>query len=203
MKLYGSTTSPFVRIVRIAAIELGLGDRLELVPTVVKPTQANRDYAATVNPIRRVPALETDAGAIIVDSRVIAEHLDLEAGTGKLTPPEPRARVACLNRHAVLTGGIEALVLAMYETKLRPDALRWDAWVDDQIDKAHAALDWAEARADAFDGFRLDTIALVAFLGYARFRFAEIDWAASRARIAALDEAAAARASVALTIPQE
>ena len=37
MKLFMSATSPFARKVRICAIELGLIDRIELVPTAVAP----------------------------------------------------------------------------------------------------------------------------------------------------------------------
>ena len=33
LKLLGSITSPFVRKVRVVAMELGLGDRIDLVPT--------------------------------------------------------------------------------------------------------------------------------------------------------------------------
>jgi len=47
MKLYGSLTSPFVRTCRIAAIELGLERDVVLTPTVVRPTQPNRDFGAT------------------------------------------------------------------------------------------------------------------------------------------------------------
>lgn len=61
MKLYGSLTSPFVRTVRIAAIELGLGAQVELAPTVVRPTEPNRAYGDRINPLRRVPALETES----------------------------------------------------------------------------------------------------------------------------------------------
>ena len=41
MKLTYSAASPFARKVRIAAIELGLIDKIEFVPTSVAPAQAN------------------------------------------------------------------------------------------------------------------------------------------------------------------
>ena len=43
MKLTFSPASPFARKVRIAAIELGLVDKIEFVPTTVVPAQANDD----------------------------------------------------------------------------------------------------------------------------------------------------------------
>ena len=41
MKLTFSPASPFARKVRIAAIELGLIDKIELVPTAVAPATPN------------------------------------------------------------------------------------------------------------------------------------------------------------------
>ena len=45
MKLTFSAASPFARKVRIAAIELGLIDRIEFVPTSVAPATANDEYS--------------------------------------------------------------------------------------------------------------------------------------------------------------
>lgn len=176
MKLYGSLTSPFVRAVRIAALELGLDEKIIFVPTVVRPTQPNMDYGTGVNPLRRVPALETGDGNVLVDSRIIIEHLNALV-SGALVPADAPSRIAALNRHAAMAAATEALVAAMYERKLRPSDKRWDAWADDQIDKAAQALTWAEARADQFFGtFDIGTIGLVCLIGYAQFRFPETDW---------------------------
>jgi glutathione S-transferase len=203
MKLYGSLTSPFVRAVRIAAIELGLDGEIDFAPTVVRPTQPNRDYGAGVNPLRRVPALEARDGAVIVDSRVIIEYLATLA-KGAVIPADPAARIDAFNRHAVMSGATEALVSAMYESKMRPEAKRWPEWRADQVDKAGAALDWAESRVGQFRrDFDIGAIGLVCLLGYASFRFAEIDWLKSRSGLAAFVEDAARRRSVFETGPVE
>ena len=194
MKLYGSLTSPFVRGCRIAALELDLA--VEFEPTVVKPTEPNRAYGAEANPLRRVPALMTDEGEALVDSRVILEHFD-NVGGGRLIPAQADERVACLNRHAVVAGATEALVSAMYETRFRPEPLRWGAWAEDQVDKAQAALDWVEARADAYGAaFDIAAIGLVCLAGYAAFRFPETAWLDGRPAIADLLRACARRESV-------
>lgn len=201
MKLYGSVTSPFVRTVRIAAIELGMDGEIELVPTLVRPTQPNRDFATTVNPLRRVPALETDTGDVFIDSRVIVEFLN-KAAKGHVVPRGAAARIACFNRHAVFSGATEALVSAMYETRLRPEERRWPEWAEDQIDKAQSVFDWAEARAeDVTAEFDLAAIALACLIGYARFRFASIDWLSRRPLLAAFATAASQRKSVESTVP--
>lgn len=203
MKLYGSLTSPFVRTVRIAAIELGLDGEVELTMTVVRPTQPNRDYGVAVNPLRRVPALETDDGDVIIDSRVIVEFLNNRAN-GLLIPREFDARISCFNRHAIVSGATEALVSAMYETKLRPEERRWKDWAEDQIDKAEAAFVWAESNIDDFSAaFDLSAIALVALIDYAGFRFSHIPWLKRLPSVAAFAAEANRRPSVRDTAPRE
>lgn len=203
MKLYGSLTSPFVRAVRIAAIELGLESEVEFAPTVVRPTQPNRDYGAGVNPLRRVPALETNDGDVVIDSRVIIEYL-CTLSNGVVIPAEPMARIDAFNRHAVASGATEALVSAMYELKMRPAEKRWPEWRSDQIDKAQAAFDWAGERTGAFGrAFDVGTIGLVCLIGYAEFRFPEIDWFEGRRRLQNFHKSAAQRRSVMETRPVE
>jgi len=85
MKLTFSPASPFARKVRIAAIETGLIDKIELVPTTVVPGQPNDEYTK-LYPLKKLPALIADNGEVIVDSYVIVEYLDELAGGGKLIP---------------------------------------------------------------------------------------------------------------------
>jgi len=59
MKLSFSPASPFARKVRIAAIELGLIDKIEFVPAAVVPGQPNDEYSH-INPLKKLPALILD-----------------------------------------------------------------------------------------------------------------------------------------------
>src|SRR5215217_9037435 len=83
MKLTFSPSSPFARKVRIAAIELGLIDKIEFVPATVVPGQPNEEYSR-ITPLKKLPVLMLDNGDLIVDSYVIVEYLDELAGGGKL-----------------------------------------------------------------------------------------------------------------------
>jgi glutathione S-transferase len=85
MKLTFSLASPFARKVRIAAIELGLIDKIEFVPATVVPGTPNDEYSQ-INPLKKLPALILDNGDVILDSYVITEYLDELAGGGKLIP---------------------------------------------------------------------------------------------------------------------
>ena len=64
MKLTFSPASPFARKVRIAAIELGLIDKIELVPASVAPGTANEEYQR-ISPLKKLPVLILTNGDVI------------------------------------------------------------------------------------------------------------------------------------------
>ena len=66
MKLTFSPASPFARKVRIAAIELGLVDKIEFVPATVAPGTANDDYSR-ITPLKKLPVLILNTGEVILD----------------------------------------------------------------------------------------------------------------------------------------
>ena len=175
MKILYSPASPFVRKCLVAAHELGLNDRIERVPAAAHPVKRDPAVVAT-NPLGKVPALITDDGATIYDSRVICEYLDALAGH-RLIPREGPARWQVLTAQALADGIMDAAVLTRYETALRPEALRWSDWSTGQLAKVSAALAEFERRAADF-GDRVDIalIALGAALGYLDFRFASFAW---------------------------
>jgi glutathione S-transferase len=205
VKLFYAPQSPFARKVRAAAIEVGLGDRIELVAASVMPGRKNQEYAAKINPLRKIPALELPSGEVLVDSSVIGEYLDAAAGGGKLIPTAGEARWRVLAQHAIAQGMTDAVILVRYETAVRPEPQRWSTWIDDQWDKAWTGLDWFEARAASAlaTGATLDLsqLALACFLGYVDFRFPDAGWRKRAPEVAAWLDRAAARPSLAETRP--
>src|SRR6201995_5872320 len=85
MKLSFSPASPFACKGRIAAIELGLIDKIEFISATVVPGQGNDEYSK-INPVKKLPALILDNGDVVLDSYVIVEFLDELPGGGKLIP---------------------------------------------------------------------------------------------------------------------
>src|SRR6516165_8570811 len=81
MKLTFSAASPFARKVRIAAIELGLIDKIQLVPVTVKVGEPNEEYSK-ITPLKKLPVLILDDGEVILDSYVIVEYLNELTGGG-------------------------------------------------------------------------------------------------------------------------
>src|SRR3954451_8553872 len=119
MKLIFSPSSPFVRKVRIAAIELGLIDKIAFLPTTVAPGQPNDDYAR-ITPLKKLPALILDNGDVILDSYVIAEYLDELAGGGKLIPASGPTRWKVKSDHSLIQGMLDSMLLCRYEKMVRP-----------------------------------------------------------------------------------
>jgi len=175
MKLYYSNLSPFVRKCLVSAHELGLRDRLELLPAVAHPVNRDRTLVA-VNPLGKIPTLVTDDDTVLYDSRVICEYLNA-LGDGHLMPPSGPARWNVLVDQALGDGVMDAAVLTRYENAVRPEGLRWSDWVFGQLDKVMCGLSQLERRAAGLVG-RVDsgTIALGCALGYLDFRFATLAW---------------------------
>ncbi|MGA2343772.1 MAG: glutathione S-transferase N-terminal domain-containing protein [Steroidobacteraceae bacterium] len=200
MKLFYAVTSPFVRKCLVSAYELKLRERLELVPAAAHPI--NRDPAVVaVNPLGKVPALITDEGAVLIDSRVICEYLNT-LGDGHLIPASGAARFRVLADQALADGLLDAAVLTRYETAVRPESLRWDAWIRGQLDKVTCALAELERRAGELAG-RIDvgTIAIGCALGYLDFRYASMSWRDQHPAAAAWYAEFAQRESMAATRP--
>lgn len=208
MKLMHSSTSPFVRRVRAAAIELGLADRLELEPIQVAPGRRNEAYAEQVNPLRKIPALVLDDGeTVLVDSTVICQYLDDLAGGGRLIPAAGADRWRVLTQQAIAQGMTEAIVLARYETGLRPQPLRWTEWITDQQDRFWSGLAWFERRSEralppVASDIDVSQLALACCLGYVDLRFPDLEWSSRFPRAGAWYQAISRRPSLARTDPR-
>ena len=73
MKLYGTKTSPYARIIRIVIFEKKLNDQIEFIWT---KTRIPDDPMYTINPSGRVPFLLLDDGMGIEDTPVLVQFLD-------------------------------------------------------------------------------------------------------------------------------
>ena len=201
MKLWYSPASPFARKVRAVAIELGLAERIELVPVTVLPSKPNVELARD-NPLIKVPALRAEDGAVLYDSRVICEYLSALAGGGRLFPSAGAARWQALRRQALGDGILDAGILRRYELALRPEALRWADWLAGQQAKVDHGLDAAEREAGGWgDTFDIGHITLACALGWIDFRFPDSGWRATHPQLGAWFARVAQRPSLAQTTP--
>ncbi|MCG6207542.1 glutathione S-transferase [Rhodopseudomonas sp. HC1] len=202
MKLSFSPASPFARKVRIAAIELGLIDRIEFMSAATIPGQPNEDYIHQVNPLKKLPALILDNGEVIIDSFVIAEYLDDLAGGGKLTPASGPERWRVRSDHSLLQGMMDSMLLCRYEQLVRPQPQFWQAWYDDHWNRAWTGFAKFDASDKVLNGpFDIVQIALTCALGYADFRFPDCGWRDAYPNLAAFNERVMQRESVRISVP--
>lgn len=201
MKIFYSAASPYVRKCLVVAHELGLTDRIEHLAAAAHPINRDPNIVAK-NPLGKVPALITDDGHALFDSRVICEYLN-DLGKGQLQPPHGAQRWQVLTEQSLGDGMLDAALLARYEGFMRPEALRWDDWSNGQMAKVHSGIQAIEAQcANWGDSVDIGKITLACALGYLDFRFATVDWRAQYPKTAAWHLKFNARPSMQATMPK-
>ena len=200
MKLTFSPASPFARKVRIAAIETGLIDKIELLPATVVPGQANDEYSR-ITPLKKLPVLMLDNGDVILDFYAIVEYLDELAG-GRLIPGYGPRRWQVKTDHSLINGMLDSMLLCRYEKMVRPQGLQWQAWSDDHWNRAWTGMARFENKPDVLSGpFDIVQIGLVCVLGYADFRFADCGWRKAFPKLDAFHQMMLERPSVKISVP--
>lgn len=165
MTLYGSLTSPYVRRVRVLALERGLP--LDLCDSSTPEGQAQ---LAQVTPILKVPVLQWQ-GQVVFDSGVIQ---DLLWGPPlRPLPEDPAARARELNLINATDEALDALIRRFY---LRNDteALK-AAYLDKDHRRAALCLAWVASQLQgpwctSEQAFGRGELALVTALGWMRYR---------------------------------
>jgi glutathione S-transferase len=170
MKLYGSTTSPFVRRVRIVLAEIGVPTSLTIVNT--KETEG---ILRAVTPLWKMPVAEVD-GQTIFDSRVIIDYLLARHAHPTIATHGGEPTVRESNVRSVIDGALEAAIFVFY---LRRDGADVDRmpYALKQVERVHSALAWVEAQLDETarlggtgDAIALPELALATALDWMDFR---------------------------------
>ncbi len=201
MQLYTSPTTPFGRKVEVLILESGLSDRVTLTRVAGSPLDPG-NLPLHRNPLGKIPALVTDAGQAMFDSRVICRYLDDLSGAGLYLAGE--ALWPVLTLEALADGVLEAALLMVYELRLRPEAMRFAPWIDGQWAKITRALDAVEtAGPGPLDGpLTMAQIALGCALGYLDFRHDSRDWRQGRPVLAAWAKGFEKRPAMLATAPK-
>jgi len=180
MRLLWSSRSPFVRKVLIAAHELGVADRIELVSCFVTGKIPVPDVEQ-FNPSGQIPTLMTGDGTVVFDSTAVIDYLDAHFGTRQLLPTQYPRRHDVLRRTA-LAQVIKEKSIRWISERLRPEIHR-DAELIVGIERTlNNCLDALEADAQEWAALPVDAghIGLAAALGYLDFRFAQVGWRNNR-----------------------
>lgn len=203
MKLIGSSSSPYVRKVRVTLAEKKL-DYQYVAENVWSADTRIRES----NPLGKVPCLIMEGADAMFDSRVIVEYLDTLSPVGKLIPPNGRERAEVKTWEALADGVLDAAVLARLEATWdgRSSVERSQAWIDRQLGKVH---DGVRAMARGLGDkpycagvhLSLADIAVGCALGYLEFRFPDIAWRTAHPTLAKLQDKLMLRSSFIDTIP--
>jgi glutathione S-transferase len=195
LKLHWSPRSPYVRKVMVAAHELGLTDRLQMVRTVVGGTMPHRELMRD-NPLGKIPTLVLEDGSAIYDSPVICEYLDTLHDGPRLFPAWPERLVAL--RRLALGDGMLDIALAWLGERFRPTERQSEPHIALWEGKIRACVDALEHEVDALaaDRFGIGHIAIGIALSYLDFRFGDLEWRNGHPRLAAWHAGFDARPSV-------
>jgi glutathione S-transferase len=176
MILYGDVISPFVRMCLVSAHEVGLAGKVALEAAHAKPTEVNAALEK-LNPIGKIPVLETDHHHSIYDSRVIIEYLAHVAGDRTLIPDDGVKRFRALTLLALAQGMGDAAVALRYEVAQRPEEKRWPEWIARTIQRIEAGLSDIEKNwQDQLSQVNVATMALACVLSYIDFRHGNLKW---------------------------
>jgi glutathione S-transferase len=203
MKLIGSTTSPYVRKVRIVMAEKKLDYQF------VEDNVWGADTSVgQSNPLGKVPCLVMEGGEAVFDSRVIVEYMDTLSPVGKLIPTQGRERAEVKTWEALADGLLDAAILTRLEATWsgRQESERSQAWMDRQMDKVASSLK-AMSRGLGDKAYcsgihlSLSDISVGVALGYLDFRFPELDWRSANPNLLKLYDKLALRNSFIDTKP--
>ncbi len=202
MKLIGSLTSPFVRKVRIVAMEKHID--LDFVLDV--PWQPDTRVPES-NPLGKVPVLVMDDGNTLFDSRVIVEYLDSVTPVSRLIPEGNRQRIAVKRWEALADGVVDAAALIFIERTQRTPEQQSASWLARQEQKVFRGLeamseDLGEKKYCTGEMMNLADIAVGCALGYLDFRFPEIKWREAHPNLGKLAERLFALEPFQTTVPQ-
>jgi glutathione S-transferase len=197
MKLYVNTTSPFVRLVRLAISEKGLADRIE---TEKVDPWADPEPFLKANPAGRVPVLVLGDGTAISEAFLILRYLEELAPVPSIWPADDLARtLACA---APALGAMEAATAIIIGRK---SSYAFDT--DMVGSKRYRTMATGLARLDAAlprdfdDRPDIANFAAITAVDYIVFRFSDRDWLADLPNLATWRVRQHDRASVAATMP--
>ena len=184
MQLYYSTGSPFSRVARIVALELGAPCEF------VEETEFPPKQVEAFNPAMQVPTL-VDGTRSVFGTKLIVEYLMTEfsaAGTGG--PPPFAAQMTRPTDHwrdAQILIALEALLSAIVARSYliwtgaehRPDAVIPYELAPRELKRIYRLLDWLEGEASAAgflpDVFSIQDAWLISTIGWTEARIA-IEW---------------------------
>lgn len=197
MRLSITGNSPYARIVRVAAMEIGLGHRMDVEEVTVRDA---RSALPPYNPTGKVPTLVTDSGEILSEIRIILEHVDtLHVGEKLLAGRYDLAGRATEGR---VLGCLDGVSTWAREYR-RPEPIRFRWLMEVEHARAARCLDFFDRDESLLKGrARSAQIALACTVGFADMFLEDFDWRDGRPCLSAWYDVFAERPSMRSTRPK-
>jgi glutathione S-transferase len=197
MKLYINTTSPFVRLVRIAIAEKGLSGRIAT--EIVNPWSDDANLLNR-NSAGRVPTLITEDGTTLSEAQFILRYLDSVAPAPAVFPAADLVPILAIA--AIALGAIEAAVAIIIGRK---SSERFDTDLVGSkryrtMESAFKALE-NNLPSNFADRPDIANIAAITAIDYIEFRFQNRDWLEGLPKLKAWRDRQHQRESVVSTKP--
>ena len=197
MKLYVSPTSPYARKCRALIVEKSLERRIEIVECA--PLDDSADLHA-LNPLGKVPVLERERGAALMDSPLICEFID-GLDDENWIPARGESRLLVMRQQALADGLIDLTIGRRIEMQ-RDSALQWDFWSKRWEAGVKRTLNTLDDERSQFErSVDLGALSVAIALCYLDLRFAELNWRAEYPELDAFAQRWQARASFTETEP--
>ncbi len=198
MKLYGSTTSPYVRKARVLIKEKNLSCEF-----VVEDPWPDDSPLIAKNPFSKVPTLEISPGNYLFESHQVVLYLDHVNGK-PLMSKDPEGYWQAQWWQAMGNGIIDAGIARIMEIR-RPEDKQMPEKIAREEKRIARAIDLAETTLQGWEfliGNRFSLADLVMGVGlqYTDFRFPH-DWRSSHPRLAKWFAGIAGRKSFEETLP--
>ncbi|RMF17970.1 MAG: glutathione S-transferase [Gammaproteobacteria bacterium] len=201
MQLFGSTTSPFVRKVRVILALKQIEYRFENTIPWEDDSPVHQ-----LNPLSKVPVLRDPGGQIWYDSALIADLLDTRYPEARLIPEDPELRLLDRQYQVLADGICDAGVLIFLERKRDP-AQQNPAWIARQEKKIEKGIDALADRLEnraflAAEKMTVADIAALCTLEWLDIRAGMGSWKAAHPKLADWVARHTAEAPFASTRPQ-
>lgn len=200
MELYGSTTSPYVRKVRVLLLEKDIPCQF-----IIEGPSDSAGNIGKLNPLGKVPVLVRDNGDVMFDSPVIMEYVD-HLKTPALLPPPSEVRWLTLQWHSLAQGIMDATVGRLLEirrsTEIQsPEAIiRHETKIDNSL--KYAADRLGESEFFVGGRFSLADIVMATALDYVDFRYTD-EWHTNHPSLHRWTQAITQRESFRVTAPMK
>jgi len=172
-KLIGSTTSPFVRKVRIMLAEKSIE-----YDWFVDSPWVEGNCISSHNPLGKVPVMVLPDTTVLYDSRVITAWIESIAPSPALV--EPKWRMEIMRMEALGDGICDAAATAFLESKRVPEqqSQQWIALQQSKISAAVTSLAAMTTRGHTHlcGDYSLADIAVCTALAYLDLRYEGYDW---------------------------